>query len=247
MTYCLAIQTDHGIVFASDSRTNAGVDNVNTYSKMHSYIVPGERCFVILAAGNLGTTQAVINTVQRDFQAPGGHAGLHDVEYLFEAAEYLGDISYRVKTRHSDEDPSGGVDLGATFIIGGQIKGKPPAILMVYPEGNYLAPSEANPYLQIGETKYGKPILDRIINPKTSLVDAARCALVSIDSTMRSNVSVGPPIELAIYQQDALDLQRRIRLDSDSAYYEALRSAWASGLSRVFRELPRFDWESTKP
>jgi putative proteasome-type protease len=208
---------------------------------MHVFEVPGERVFVVLSAGNLATTQAVINSIQRDFLDAGSR--LHTVNHLFEAAEHIGEISCKVQARHCETRPHGDVNLGASFIIGGQIHNKPPGIFMVYPEGNYIAPSPQNPYFQIGETKYGKPILDRIINHETTLERAARCALVSIDSTMRSNLSVGPPVEVTIIEADALKVSRRLRLDANSAYYQQLRAAWGEGLNRIFTELPRFEWE----
>jgi putative proteasome-type protease len=243
MTYCLAVKTDAGIVFASDSRTNAGVDNVNSYSKMHAFILPGERCFVLLTAGNLATTQAVINTLQRDFADHHAKRSLRTPGYLFDAAEYVGEISCKLQARHAEATKKRDVDFSASFILGGQIADGPHEILMVYPEGNVIAVSPANPYLQIGETKYGKPILDRVITHETSLEDAARCALVSIDSTMRSNISVGPPIELRFYRAGSHAIERHMTLDLESPFYDKLRRAWGDGLNRVFRELPPFEWE----
>jgi putative proteasome-type protease len=243
MTYCLAIKVDSGIVFASDSRTNAGVDHVDAYSKMHSFTVPGERAFVLLSAGNLATTQAVLNILRRDFDDRHSIRSLSTVDYVFDAAQYVGEVSCNVQTRHCESTRKSSVNLGASFILGGQIAGKPHDIFLIYPEGNYISPSPSNPYLQIGETKYGKPILDRIITHGTTLEVAGRCALVSLDSTMRSNVSVGPPIELALYRKDGLDIERHVTLDADSEYSLALREAWSDGLNRVFEGLPRFDWE----
>lgn len=243
MTYCLAIRLDSGLIFASDSRTNAGVDQVSSYSKMYSFQPTPDRLFVVLAAGNLGTTQGVINAVQRDLDTPAGN-DLRNVNYLFEAAEYLGSVSHAVQSRYQEEgqEADSGA-FGASFIIGGQIQGQPHDVYLVYPEGNYVAASPTKPYLQIGETKYGKPILDRVITTQTSLENAGRCALVSIDSTMRSNISVGPPIELAFYEADSLELARRETFDADTPYFDSLKKAWGEGLQQVFDTLPRFDWE----
>jgi putative proteasome-type protease len=243
MTYCLAIRLDAGLIFASDSRTNAGVDQVSSYSKMYSFQPTPDRLFVILTAGNLGTTQGVINAIQRDLDSPAGD-DLRNVNYLFEAAEYVGSVSQAVQSRHREEgQEADSLTFGASFIIGGQIAGHPHDAYMVYPEGNYVAASPTKPYLQIGETKYGKPILDRVITPQTSPESAARCALVSIDSTMRSNLSVGPPIELAFYEADSLRLGRHVVFDADTPYFESLKRAWGEGLQQVFDTLPRFDWE----
>lgn len=241
MTYCLAIKVDSGLVFASDSRTNAGVDHISTYSKMHRFEWPDDRVFVLLSAGNLATSQAVVNRLTRDLDDEQAAVSLKTVSYLFDAAEYVGAISRRAQTL--DGASQGDVDLSASFILGGQIKGQPPRIYLVYPEGNYIRASESKPYLQIGETKYGKPILDRVVHPGLSLDDAARCALVSIDSTRRSNVSVGPPFEVAFYQADALKISRHLSLDRDDALYQQIQDSWDRSLLQSFSQLPRFDWE----
>jgi putative proteasome-type protease len=243
VTYCLAIRLESGLVFASDSRTNAGVDHVSSYSKMYTFQPAPDRLFVILAAGNLGTTQGVINAIQRDLDTPSGD-DLRNVNYLFEAAEYVGAISRAVQSRFHDEGQEQASAFGASFILGGQISGQPHDIFLVYPEGNYIAASSSKPYLQIGETKYGKPILDRVVTPQIGLDDAGRCALVSLDSTIRSNLSVGPPFELAYYEMDSLKIGRRESFDIDTPYYDALKQAWGEGLQRAFDALPRFDWET---
>ncbi|TNF53314.1 MAG: peptidase, partial [Gammaproteobacteria bacterium] len=193
MTYCVGISVDSGLVFASDSRTNAGSDQVSSYGKMHTLGIAGERQFVILTAGNLATSQAVVAQLRHELKddpdCPLAHA-----RYLNEVADYLGEVSRQRQKRYVDKDgPNAGFNPAATFILGGQIAGEPPGLHMIYPEGNHITTSAATPFLQIGEAKYGKPILDRIIERKTSLEDAARCALVSMDSTMKSNVTVGPP------------------------------------------------------
>ena len=242
MTYCLAVKVDRGLVFAADSRSNAGVDYVTTYSKMHTFGVPGERLFVLLTAGNLATSQAVINQIQRDIDT-GQPVNLDTVEYLFDAAHYIGAKSVQVQALHRDAALAGGINVEASFILGGQIGGGGHDIYLIYPQGNYIAASPETPFLQIGETKYGKPILDRIITPATSIEDAARCALVSLDSTMRSNISVGPPVEVALYRKDTQALHQRLLLKADAPLFVALQQEWNRGLEQAFRTLPRFAWE----
>ena len=243
MTYCLAIKVNDGLVFASDSRTNAGVDYVSTYSKMYAFGVPGERLIVLLASGNLATTQAVVNAIQRDLDDPSATENLNSFHYLFDAAHYVGQISRRVQAECRETLKGDGIAAEASFILGGQIHGRDPNIYLIYPQGNSISASTETPYLQIGETKYGKPILDRIIRANTNLEDAARCALVSIDSTMRANISVGPPVELAIYRRDELALNRRLALDYGTPMFRVLQKRWNEGLRRAFERLPRFDWE----
>ena len=242
MTYCLAIKVDDGLVFASDSRTNAGVDHVSTFSKMHIFSVPGERFFALLSSGNLATTQAVVNAIARDLDEGAAH-NLHSFSYLFDAAHYVGALNRRVQAEHAEVLKENGMSGEASFILGGQIRGRAPNIYLIYPQGNYITASPETPYLQIGETKYGKPILDRIIEPRTSLEDSARCALVSIDSTMRANISVGPPVELAIYGRDTFEAARRLKLDYGEPLLASLQKRWSEGLRRAFDRLPRFDWE----
>lgn len=246
MTYCLAIKVNDGLIFASDSRTNAGVDYVSTFSKMHVFGVPGERALVLLTSGNLATSQAVVNAIQRDLDDPSATESLHTFHYLFDAAHYIGRISQRVQAEHRPALKEDGVSVEASFILGGQIHGREPNIYMIYPQGNYITASPQTPYLQIGETKYGKPILDRIVRSGTPLEDAARCALVSIDSTMRANISVGPPLEVAIYRAGTLALSQRLSLDHDSPLYRDLQKRWSEGLRRAFDKLPRFDWETSR-
>jgi len=244
MTYCLAIKVKQGLVFASDSRTNAGVDYVSTYSKMHVFSGFGDRLIVLITSGNLATTQAVINAIQRDLEDPSAQTSLNSFKYLFDAAQYIGHLSQRIQASHGTLLKENGTSIEARFILGGQIQGRDPNIYLIYPEGNYITASPETPYLQIGETKYGKPILDRIIRPETSLEDAARCALVSIDSTMRANISVGPPVELAIYGRDSLALNRRLSFDYGTPFFSSLQKSWNKGLRRAFNQLPRFDWEA---
>jgi putative proteasome-type protease len=237
MTYCVAIAVDQGLVMASDSRTNAGPDHISTYSKMNCFLGDGERVFTLLSAGNLATTQAVVTQVRRDLEQ-GAEVNLKTVKHLTDAAEYIGGLSVAVSKKHAsatehDFNPE------ATFVLGGEIAGRPPSIFLIYPEGNYIRRSEQTPYLQAGEMKYGKPILDRIVTRTLSLEDAARCALVSMDSTMRSNATVGPPIELWIAEARALNGGRRLLLDEDDVYLRELRQAWQAGLKSAFDHLPK--------
>jgi putative proteasome-type protease len=243
MTYCLAIKVDRGLVFASDSRTSAGVDYVTTYGKMHSFIWPGDRMIIMLTAGNLATTQAVINNIQHHLEDGESAFDLRRARHMFEIAHYVGTLSRAEQQRHADVVKNSNVSIEASFIVGGQIAGQPPEIFLIYPQGNYISASPETPFLQIGENKYGKPILDRVINADTTLEDAARCALVSLDSTMRSNLSVGPPLEVALYDKDRLELPRRLKLTLASPLYQALQARWNEGLHKAFVDLPRFEWE----
>lgn len=243
MTYCLAITLNSGLVFASDSRTNAGVDYVTTYSKMQVFEEEGERYFVLLAAGNLATSQAVANRLRRDFEDEDAAVSLNTMEHLFDAAHYVGEISHQVQNEYADVMEKSKTNVEASFILGGQINGGRHEIYLVYPQANVISASPETPYLQIGESKYGKPILDRIIESSTTLEDAARCALVSLDSTMRSNISVGAPFELLIYRKDSFETAHYMNLKLHSPYYASLRKRWDEGLKRALQKLPRFDWE----
>jgi putative proteasome-type protease len=243
MTYCVGLSLEDGLVFASDSRTNAGVDYVTTYSKMHVFTPSPDRLFVVLSAGNLATTQEVVNHIQRDLDYPTGGPNLANVRYLFEAAEYVGAVSLAVQKEHGPALTQSGVSGETTLLIGGQIAGQPHGLMMIYPQGNYITSSPETPYLQIGESKYGKPALDRIVHPGLSLNQGARLALVSLDATTRSNITVGPPFELVTYEKDSMVLRCRCRFDADDEYLIRLREAWNSGIQAAFRDLPKFSWE----
>lgn len=239
MTYCLALGLDAGFVCVSDSRTNAGVDNVRTYSKLHRFELPGERVFVLLSAGNLATTQAVVGRLKRDLETEGG---LHAVAHISEAAARVGELSVEAQ-QGGREGQEGGAAFQAAFILAGQIAGDDPGVFMIYPQGNYIATTAETPYLQLGEVKYGKPILDRLAAVDMPLTAAARCALVSMDAAMRSNLSVGPPIELVIYERDSMETGRYLKFDQDSPYWRTLQRGWSENLRGAFERLPRFDWE----
>ena len=240
MTYCIGIALDQGLVFCSDSRTNAGIDQVSTYSKMHVFGKDGDRRFVLLSAGNLATTQAVVHEIEHDIRQQ-KDTSLLGVKSLAEAADYIGEVSVKRQARFREGGLSS-FDPKVTFILGGQLAGEPAGIFLVYPEGNHITTSRDHPFLQIGESKYGKPILDRVITAGTSIEDAAKCAIVSMDSTLRSNLSVGPPIELRVYETDSLAAGRYLKFGDDDAYLRALAKGWNQKLIEAFTTLPEIDW-----
>jgi putative proteasome-type protease len=241
MTYCLAINTDEGLVFCSDSRTNAGFDNVSTYSKMHTFVWPGDRFLVLLSAGNLATTQSVIKRLNADLNK-GVSPNLLNVASMHEAADYVASVSTEVQRLQGLRDASGS-SYEATFILGGQIGNAAAETLLVYAQGNYIHESNEHPFLQIGEIKYGKPILDRVIKRHTQLEAAARCALVSMNSTMRSNLTVGSPVDVMIYSNNSLSGGRRFTLTEDDAFAKNISQSWNTGLTQALDNLPRFPWE----
>lgn len=241
MTYCLAIKVDEGLVFASDSRTNAGIDHVSTYSKMHTFNWPGNRYFVLLSAGNLATTQAVVKKIKADAEDVDA-LSLRNVMDIDAAAAYVGKVSTDIQRVHAEIDPAN-TNYEVTFIFGGQIANGQPAIFLIYPQGNYIHEPTEHPFLQIGETKYGKPILDRVIRHNIPMELAGRCALVSINSTIRSNVSVGPPIEILFYPKGNLNEGYRLSLTESSHFYQAVNDAWNEGLRNALNTLPPFEWE----
>ncbi len=242
MTYCIGISLDAGLVLTSDSRTNAGIDHVSTYSKMHRCETTPDRCLVIMSAGNLATTQGVIQQIRRDV-LEGQPRNINTLNYLADIAEYLGELLVQRIRKHTEQT---GFVPDATLILGGQIKGRNPNIYMVYPQGNYITSSEDTPYLQIGESKYGKPVLDRFLTRETSMEDAAVCSLISMDSTMKSNASVGPPIEVLIYPRDQFNAPRHYRFDAENAYLLSIRHEWANQLNQAFRVMPRLS-DNAKP
>lgn len=243
MTYCVGIEVDEGLVFAADTRTSASFDDVRVYRKMHVFEWPGERVFVIMSSGNLATTQLTVSRLQRDIDAPGAERSLRTFTHLYEVAEYVGEILVASQAKVGEDAQMQGVNVQSTLILGGQIVGERPGLYMIYPLGNCIATSPETPYLQIGESKYGKPILDRILRPGTSLEDAARCALVSLDSTIRSNLSVGMPIDLALLRAGDLKIDRRMRLEADTPLYAEIHATWSRKLEAAMHSLPRFPWE----
>lgn len=237
MTYCVAVSVDAGIVFCSDSLTSAGVDQISTYSKMFRFGIDGERQFVILSAGNLATTQATIAKIKTDIKQD-AEVNLYTVESIEEAADYLGDVSREQQEKRTAE----GKNFQASFIIGGQVAGSKHSVVLVYPEGNHITTSSDTPYLQIGESKYGKPILDRTLTPELDLDTCAMSALVSMDSTLKSNLSVGPPIEALVYPTNSLVLADPYRFEADSEFLRDLSRSWDERLKEAFRQMPPLSW-----
>ncbi|MEZ5529583.1 MAG: proteasome-type protease [Porticoccaceae bacterium] len=238
MTYCVAIKLNEGLVFCSDSRTNAGPDRVSTYSKLHRFSIHGDRQLMMMTAGNLATSQAVVAHIERDLKED-AKFNLRKANYVADIADYVGELSLKEQNKYRSDGPNAGFNAEATFVLGGQIKGSDPELYMIYPEGNHITASEQYPFLQIGETKYGKPILDRIIRPTTPHETAMRCALVSLDSTMRSNATVGPPIELLFYPVDSLsNPSRYCKFQENDPYLVQLRQSWDENIRKAFNELP---------
>ena len=242
MTYCIALKLDAGLIFASDSRTNAGVDQVASFCKMRHFSRIGDRSIVILSSGNLSITQSAVNLLeQRGLQLNGPH--LWNATSMFDIALMLGECMREVRERDGPYLLQSNVDMGANFIVGGQIGAETPRLFMIYSEGNFIEATESTPFFQIGETKYGKPIIDRVIHAGTSLMEAVKCVLVSFDSTMRSNISVGMPIDLACYQNNSLRLDQIYHIANGDPYFSAISQRWSEGLRGVFSSLPDPDWE----
>lgn len=237
MTYCVAIRMDAGLCFVSDSRTNAGVDNVSTYSKMFTFGQDSERQIIVLSAGNLATTQGVIAQIKKDIKQ-GAQSSFMTIPSLEDAADYVGAISLEQQEKHT----GGGAKYEASFIVGGQISGQKHGAYLVYPQGNHITTSIDTSFLQIGESKYGKPILDRIVRPKITLETAALCGLVSMDSTMRSNLTVGPPIEVLMLETNEMKVDKRYRFEESSEYLRQLNSSWDERLTEAFNNLPPIAW-----
>jgi putative proteasome-type protease len=236
MTYCLGIVTKAGLVMASDSRTNAGYDQVNTCRKMYSFVTPGEQAFVLLASGNLSLTQSVITLLRRDFEA--GY-GLAKAPSLYDAARVIGEQIRKVDAQDRPALERDEFKFNVNILLGGQVKGEKPNLMLVYPQGNFVQATEESPYLQIGETKYGRPILDRGIKyDRTTLEEAAKYALLSMDSTMKSNVTVGPPIDLLAYVADELAISRVRRFAADDPDLVKIRVRWELALRQAVLRLP---------
>jgi len=242
MTYCLALRLDEGLVFLSDTRTNAGVDDISIYRKLHVITAAPDRVFVIQAAGNLATTQEVLDRIARDLTIHGEGATLATVAHMFEAALEVGRVCQDVVATHRNALSASGSNGSATFIFGGQIAGQPPEIFLVYPEGNYIRASTTRPFLQIGEAKYGKFWLEFGVHAGTSLTMATKVALGSMLSTTRANLSVGPPYDLGVYRAESLIVDEH-RIEADSTYLQELQHVFARHLGRALDELPPIPWE----
>jgi putative proteasome-type protease len=242
MTYCVALRLEAGMIFASDSRTNAGVDQVSTFSKMRVYEKPGERVIVTLTSGKLAMTQGVIEILERRARADEATRSLWNVESLYDAALIVGEAVREMHRRDAAFLAESHIELHSDLIVGGQIAGEAPRLFHIYSQGNFIEATDETPWFQLGESKYGKPILDRVISPATPQKEAAKCVLISFDSTMKSNISVGLPIDLLWYPRDSLRVGLRHRIREGDPYFTMLRARWAGGLRRVFAELPEPDW-----
>ncbi|MDD1618785.1 MAG: peptidase [Methylococcaceae bacterium] len=246
MTYCIAASINEGLILVSDSRTNAGIDHVSTHGKMHAFDTLSDRKIILLCAGNLATTQAVLEQLHRD-KIKNAKINLNNVESLFEAAEYLGHVSVEKQKQHVSSAGQSAFNPSASFILAGQIGTDPHSAYMVYAEGNSITSSANTPFLQIGESKYGKPILDRFLKLDTSIDEAARCCLVSMDSTIRSNASVGAPVEMLIYRKNSFSLGEYYCFDDDDDYMLRLRRSWETKLREAIAALPTLDKGSVRP
>ncbi len=238
MTYCVGVTLDKGLIFASDSRTNAGVDNFASFCKMNVFERPGDRVIVLLSSGNLAGTQAVVGLLKQGAEFNNGTPNIWTATTMFETAMLVSDAMRAVDHRDGKFLAESAGGFNASFILGGQIRGEAPRLFRIYAEGNFIEATRETPYLQTGETKYGKPIIDRVITHSTRLIDAAKCVLVSFDSTMRSNLSVGMPIDLICYQRDSLEVNMRRRFDSGDQYFTELSDQWRDGVRHVFSRLP---------
>lgn len=238
MTYCIGVLLDEGMIFASDSRTNAGMDSVAKFCKMTVFERPGDRVIVLLSSGSLAGTQAVISILRQRCADGDAPTNLFGARTMFDVLVLVTDAMRDIENRDADYLEA----FNASFIVGGQIAGEPMRLFRTYAEGNFIEAGTDTNLFQTGETKYGKPILDRVLTQRTPLADATKCVLVSFDSTMRSNLSVGMPIDLVCYERDSLEVKFRRRLDTGDPYFTALSHDWSEGTRQVFRELPELSW-----
>ena len=246
MTYCVGIRLDAGLVFLSDSRTNAGLDAISTFRKMMVYEVPGDRFMVILSAGNLSISQSVREILQVEKVDRGPHEApltIWNAETMFDATRVLGAAVRRVYEQDGPSLKQSGIDFNASMIFGGQIKGEPMRMFLVYSAGNFIEATRETCFFQIGESKYGKPILDRVLTPQTPLDEAAKCALVSMDSTLKSNLSVGLPLDLLVYEANSFKSDRIVCIDAQNPYFQMIHDTWGQRLREVFESIddPRWD------
>ena len=241
MTYCIGVMLDEGMIFESDSRTNAGMDNIGKFCKMTLFERRGDRVIILLSSGNLAGTQAVIGVLNQRCGGGDGVASLWNAHTMFDVAVLVADAMRDIERRDGQYLQESEA-FNASFIVGGQIRSEPLRLFRIYAEGNFIEAEEATPYFQTGETKYGKPIIDRVITRHTPLPDATKCVLVSFDLTMRSNLSVGMPIDLICYERGSFEVRMRRRLDADDAYFAGLSRDWSEGTRKVFRQLPELAW-----
>jgi putative proteasome-type protease len=242
MTYCVGVLLDEGMVFASDSRTNAGMDNFASFCKMTVFERQGDRVIVMLSSGNLAGTQAVIGVLNKRCAAGEATPCLWNAQTMFDVAMLVADAMRDIERRDGEYLEENEIRFNASFIVGGQIKGEPQRLFRIYSEGNFIEAGMHTPYFQTGETKYGRPIIDRVITRVTPLAEAAKCVLVSFDLTMRSNLSVGKPIDLICYERDSLAVKMRRRFDEGDLYFTALSDEWGESTRKAFRHLPNLLW-----
>jgi putative proteasome-type protease len=242
MTYCVGMLLDEGLVFLADSRTSAGVDHISTFRKLYVFERPGDGVLVLMTAGNLAITQSMVSLLREEIETPAGSPTLHSVPNLYEAARCVGDALRRVHERDAPSLRAHDIEFSASFILGGQIRGEVPRLFHIYAAGNFIEATPETVYFQIGEAKYGKPIIDRIVQPSTPLHLAAKCALISMDSTIRSNLSVGLPLDLALYRTGELKLAMHLSIDSEHEYFGMIRERWGHALRQAFSDLPDPPW-----
>ena len=242
MTYCVAMRLDEGLVFLADSRTNAGVDHVSTYRKMTVYERAGERVIVLMTSGNLASGQAVRQIIAETRDDDG--ISIWNATSMFTVARIVGDAVRKVRARDAAALEDAGIEFTMSIVVGGQINGEQCRLFLVYSAGNFIEALSESPYFQIGEAKYGKPVLDRMITPKSTLDEAAKCALVSMDSTMRSNLSVGLPLDLLCYEAGRLAVTRFAMIDANNQYFRMLHDTWSERLKQVFLEIPDPAWDT---
>ncbi len=241
MTYGVGMKIDSGLVFMADTRTNAGVDNISTFRKMFTWEEPGERIITLLSAGNLATTQSVISLLDERSKAPAERRpSLLETPSMFQTARLVGDTLKEVIASGSANGQKADAAFNATFILGGQIRGTQPRLFNIYPEGNFVESSDETPFFQIGEHKYGKPIIVRAYNRAMSFADAAKLLLVSFDSTLKSNLSVGLPLDLQFYESGSLKKGLERRIGGDDPYYRTISEGWSDALKSAFNSLPPF-------
>ncbi|HEY9834270.1 MAG TPA: proteasome-type protease [Stenomitos sp.] len=242
MTYCLGIITRFGLVIAADSRTNAGVDYISTYKKVFDFSQPGERVILLCTSGSLSITQGVLTQLQRDIKNQ-EEMSLHTLPSLYDVARYIGNKVRQLLDENRPWLERDNIDYQCSFIVGGQIKGEEPQLYLVYTQGNFIQATKETPFFQIGETKYGKPILDRTLTYEMPLEAVAKCALLSIDSTMKSNISVGPPINLMMYEVDSFVVRHHLQLRLGDPYLAKMRRLWEISLRQAFDAMPDIDWQ----
>ncbi|WP_077147368.1 peptidase [Sphingopyxis sp. KK2] len=241
MTYCVGMRLNKGLVFMSDTRTNAGVDDIAQVRKMRSWHVPGERVITLMSAGNLATTQAVVSVLDERTKAPQDrHPSILSAPSMFQIATTVGETLRQIVTRHNPAGPAAESLFRASLIVGGQIKGSEPRLFLIYPEGNFIEAGEDNPFFQIGETKYGRPIIVRSYDPAMSFEDAVKLLCVSFDSTIRANAGVDLPIDLKIHERDDFVGVRERRFERGDPYFQSVADGWAEALGIALAELPDF-------